>query len=132
MQTNIRFHHQSGISVLLIVSWLLLAVFALIIGYLVMNPSIITKEQLEQPSAISVSNEGEWQPIIADDSTKIHPDTPAPIASYYEAVNRAAQSVVNIYTTQNAHHQLYSNDPVLQQFLERYYGAVPHQGVNLG
>ena len=70
MQTNIRFHHQSGISVLLIVSWLLLAVFALIIGYLVMNPSIITKEQLEQPSAISVSNEGEWQPIIADDSTK--------------------------------------------------------------
>ncbi|MPW77434.1 serine protease [Moraxella catarrhalis] len=132
MQTNIRFHHQSGISVLLIASWLLLAVFALIIGYLVMNPSIITKEQLEQPSAISVSNEGEWQPIIADDSTKIHPDTPAPIASYYEAVNRAAQSVVNIYTTQNAHHQLYSNDPVLQQFLERYYGGAPHQGVNLG
>ncbi len=132
MQTNTRFHHQSGIGVLLIVSWLLLAVFALIIGYLVMNPSIVTKEQLEQPSAMSVSNEGEWQPIIADDSTKIHPDTPAPIASYYDAVNRAAQSVVNIYTTQNAHHQLYSNDPVLQQFLERYYGGAPHQGVNLG
>lgn len=132
MQTNTRFRHQSGIGVLLIVSWLLLAVFALIIGYLVMNPSIVTKEQSEQPSAISVSTEGEWQPIIADDRTKIHPDTPAPIASYYEAVNRAAQSVVNIYTTQNAHRQLYSNDPVLQQFLERYYGAAPHQGVNLG
>lgn len=132
MQTNTRFHHQSGIGILLIVSWLLLAVFALIIGYLVMNPSIVTKEQLEQPSAMSVSNEGEWQPIIADDSTKIHPDTPAPIASYYDAVNRAAQSVVNIYTTQNAHRQLYSNDPVLQQFLERYYGGAPHQGVNLG
>lgn len=132
MQTNIRFHHQSGISVLLIVSWLLLAVFALIIGYLVMNPSIVTKEQSAYPFAISVSNEDEWQPIIADDSTKIHPDTPAPIASYYEAVNRAAQSVVNIYTTQNAHRQLYSNDPVLQQFLERYYGGAPHQGVNLG
>ena len=132
MQTNTRFRHQSGIGVLLIVSWLLLAVFALIIGYLVMNPSIVTKEQSEQPSAISVSTEGEWQPIIADDRTKIHPDTPAPIASYYEAVNRAAQSVVNIYTTQNAHRQLYSNDPVLQQFLERYYGGAPHQGVNLG
>ena len=132
MQTNIRLHHQSGISVLLIVSWLLLAVFALIIGYLVMNPSIVTKEQSAHPFAISVSNEDEWQPIIADDSTKIHPDTPAPIASYYEAVNRAAQSVVNIYTTQNAHRQLYSNDPVLQQFLERYYGGAPHQGVNLG
>lgn len=132
MQTNTRFRHQSGIGVLLIVSWLLLAVFAVIIGYLVMNPSIVTKEQSEQPSAISVSTEGEWQPIIADDRTKIHPDTPAPIASYYEAVNRAAQSVVNIYTTQNAHRQLYSNDPVLQQFLERYYGGAPHQGVNLG
>lgn len=132
MQTNIRFHHQSGTGVLLIVSWLLLAVFALIIGYLVMNPSIVTKEQSAHPFAISVSNEDEWQPIIADDSTKIHPDTPAPIASYYEAVNRAAQSVVNIYTTQNAHRQLYSNDPVLQQFLERYYGGAPHQGVNLG
>lgn len=131
MQTNTRFHHQSGISVLLIVSWLLLAVFAVIIGYLVMNPGVVTKPS-EQLPAVSAPNEQEWQPTIADDSTRVHPDTPAPIASYYEAVNRAAQSVVNIYTTQNAHRQLYSNDPVLQQFLERYYGGAPHQGVNLG
>ncbi|OAV01940.1 MULTISPECIES: S1C family serine protease [Moraxella] len=131
MQTNTRFHHQSGIGVLLIVSWLLLAVFAVIIGYLVMNPGVVTKPS-EQLPAVSAPNEQEWQPTIADDSTRVHPDTPAPIASYYEAVNRAAQSVVNIYTTQNAHRQLYSNDPVLQQFLERYYGGAPHQGVNLG
>lgn len=131
MQTNTRFHHQSGIGVLLIVSWLLLAVFAVIIGYLVMNPGVVTKPS-EQLPAVSAPNEQEWQPTIADDSTRVHPDTPVPIASYHEAVSRAAQSVVNIYTTQNAHRQLYSNDPVLQQFLERYYGGAPHQGVNLG
>ncbi|WP_327037531.1 trypsin-like peptidase domain-containing protein [Moraxella canis] len=131
MQTNTRFHHQSGIGVLLIVSWLLLAVFAVIIGYLVMNPGVVTKPS-EQMPAVSAPNEQEWQPTIADDSTRVHPDTPAPIASYHEAVSRAAQSVVNIYTTQSERSQVYSNDPVLQQFLERYYGGVPHQGTNLG
>ena len=39
---------------------------------------------------------------------------------------------MNIYTTQNAHHQLYSNDPCIAAVLERYYGGAPHQGVNLG
>ncbi len=129
MQPN-HFHRQSGISVLLILSWLLLAVFAVIIGYLLMNPGVVTKSS-ETPAAIAAPSEPQaWQPTL-DNSTKTNPDTPAPIASYHDAVNRAAQSVVNIYTTQTTSAEVYSNDPVMQRFLERYYGGSP-QGSSLG
>lgn len=126
---------QAGVSVLLIVSWLLLALFALIIGYLVLNPSIVTKPATPQveTSQELTDTKNTWQPAIADSTQNTNPDTPAPISSYYEAVNRAAQSVVNIYTTQNTSGQIYANDPVLQQFLERYYGGgTPNQGSSLG
>ncbi len=129
MQPN-HFHRQSGISVLLILSWLLLAVFAVIIGYLLMNPGVVTKSS-ETPAAIAAPSEPQaWQPTL-DNTTKTNPDTPAPIASYHDAVNRAAQSVVNIYTTQTTSAEVYSNDPVMQRFLERYYGGSP-QGSSLG
>ncbi|OOS07249.1 serine protease DegS [Moraxella cuniculi DSM 21768] len=126
---------QAGVSVLLIVSWLLLALFAIIIGYLVLNPSIVTKPATPQveTSQELTDTKNTWQPAIADSTQNTNPDTPAPISSYYEAVNRAAQSVVNIYTTQNTSGQIYANDPVLQQFLERYYGGgTPNQGSSLG
>ncbi|VEG13667.1 S1C family serine protease [Moraxella cuniculi] len=126
---------QAGVSVLLIVSWLLLALFAIIIGYLVLNPSIVTKPATPQveTSQELADTKNTWQPAIADSTQNTNPDTPAPISSYYEAVNRAAQSVVNIYTTQNTSGQIYANDPVLQQFLERYYGGgTPNQGSSLG
>ncbi len=130
MQPN-HFHRQSGISVLLILSWLLLAVFAVIIGYLLMNPGVVTKSSETPAPAIAAPSEPQaWQPTL-DNSTKTNPDTPAPIASYHDAVNRAAQSVVNIYTTQTTSAEVYSNDPVMQRFLERYYGGSP-QGSSLG
>lgn len=129
MQPN-HFHRQSGISVLLILSWLLLAVFAVIIGYLLMNPGVVTKSS-ETPAAIAAPSEPQaWQPTL-DNSTKTNPDTPAPIASYHDAVNRAAQSVVSIFTTQTTSAEVYSNDPVMQRFLERYYGG-SLQGRGLG
>ena len=129
MQPN-HFHRQSGISVLLILSWLLLAVFAVIIGYLLMNPGVVTKSS-ETPAAIAAPSEPQaWQPTL-DNSTKTNPDTPAPIASYHDAVNRAAQSVVSIFTTQTTNAEVYSNDPVMQRFLERYYGG-SLQGRSLG
>ena len=48
-------------------------------------------------------------------------DTPAPISSYHNAVARASQSVVNIYTTQTMAEHPYMNDPVLRRFFERHY-----------
>lgn len=130
--SNSRFHRQSGVSVLLILSWLLLAVFAVIIGYLLMNPGVVTKSSEAPAPAVSAPDEAQaWQPTL-DNATKTNPDTPAPIASYHDAVNRAAQSVVNIYTTQTTRDQVYSNDPVMQRFLERYYGGGSSQGSSLG
>lgn len=43
-------------------------------------------------------------------------DTPAPISSYHNAVARASQSVVNIYTTQTMTEHPYMDDPVLRRF----------------
>ncbi|MFC0819666.1 S1C family serine protease [Moraxella marmotae] len=132
MQKNSRFQRQSGISFLVILVWVLLAAFALVIGYLLLNPSLVTKPTPQELPAAIASTDDTWQPTMADDKNKTHPDTPAPIASYHDAVSRAAGSVVNIYTTQNIT-QTYSNDPVLQQFLERYYGGgTSHQGNSLG
>ena len=45
-------------------------------------------------------------------------DTPAPISSYHDAVARASQSVVNIYTTQSMAEHPYIDDPVLRRFFE--------------
>ncbi len=45
-------------------------------------------------------------------------DTPAPITSYHNAVARASQSVVNIYTTQTMAEHPYIDDPALRRFFE--------------
>ena len=60
-------------------------------------------------------------------------DTPAPISSYHNAVARASQSVVNIYTTQTMAEHPYMDDPVLRRFFENHGGGPSEQGpTNLG
>lgn len=60
-------------------------------------------------------------------------DTPAPISSYHDAVARASQSVVNIYTTQVMEEHPYMDDPVLRRFFEFHGNAPQDQGpTNLG
>lgn len=60
-------------------------------------------------------------------------DTPAPISSYHNAVARASQSVVNIYTTQAMMEHPYMDDPVLRRFFENDSGPSQDQGsTNLG
>ena len=60
-------------------------------------------------------------------------DTPAPISSYHNAVARASQSVVNIYTTQTMTEHPYMDDPVLRRFFEYHGGPSQEQGnTNLG
>lgn len=60
-------------------------------------------------------------------------DTTAPVSSYHNAVARASQSVVNIYTTQTMAEHPYMNDPVLRRFFE-YHGAPSEEqgNTNLG
>ncbi|TXD97724.1 PDZ domain-containing protein [Psychrobacter frigidicola] len=55
-----------------------------------------------------------------------------PISSYHNAVARASQSVVNIYTTQAMEEHPYIDDPVLRRFFE-FHGDQENQGAtNLG
>ena len=67
------------------------------------------------------------QPIIAPTT-----DGTAPITSYHDAVARASQSVVNIYTTQVMEVHPYMEDPILRRFFE-FHGSPDSQGAtNLG
>ncbi len=59
-------------------------------------------------------------------------DTPAPISSYHNAVARASQSVVNIYTTQVMAEHPYIDDPVLRQFFENHGDQQGSGPTNLG
>ena len=60
-------------------------------------------------------------------------DSSAPISSYHNAVARASQSVVNIYTTQVMEEHPYMDDPVLRRFFEFHGGEQEGQGAtNLG
>lgn len=121
--------NQRKFSILIWLPWLLLilAIFACLWLY----------AQSKQPQPLS-STEPQWQPPtpqIETASTPAElPDTPAPIASYHRAVAKAAQSVVNIYTTQKVKEHPYLNDPELRRFFE-FYGQTPQQeqgATNLG
>ncbi len=59
-------------------------------------------------------------------------DTPAPISSYHNAVARASQSVVNIYTTQVMAEHPYIDDPALRQFFENHNDQQGSGPTNLG
>lgn len=48
------------------------------------------------------------------------------VVSYHDAVAKAAQSVVNIYTTQHVSQNPYMDDPILRRFFE-FHGGVPQE-----
>ena len=110
-------------SVLTWLPWLLL------VALLVAFAWLFTSYQSEQNAA--------WQPPRAEptkQATQPASDTPAPVVSYHDAVARASQSVVNIYTTQVVNNHPYMDDPVLRRFFE-FHGGMPeqeHGETNLG
>ncbi|WP_348549850.1 trypsin-like peptidase domain-containing protein [Psychrobacter sp. KFRI-CH2-11] len=87
--------------------------------------------------SMKTTSEATWEPprtppVEQQASTPVA-DTPAPISSYHNAVARASQSVVNIYTTQTMAEHPYMNDPVLRRFFEFHGGPSQDQGsTNLG
>lgn len=85
-------------------------------------------EAQNAPAAVQPVDPDAWQPPKAEiaPETKL-PDTPAPINSYHQAVAKAAQSVVNIYTTQKVSGHPYMDDPMLKRFFEFYGGNPPQQ-----
>ncbi|MGP4714919.1 MULTISPECIES: S1C family serine protease [unclassified Psychrobacter] len=69
-------------------------------------------------------------PVIEQPSPNLN--TPVPVSSYHDAVARASQSVVNIYTTQTMAEHPYIDDPVLRRFFENHGDQQSQGATNLG
>ena len=97
---------------------------------------MMTKPQLpwQKNQAVVVSQPG-WQPPKSEpvDTKKLGENPNAAVASYHNAVAVAAQSVVNIYTTQKIEEHPYMNDPMMRRYFE--YHGIPNgesDNTNLG
>ena len=103
--------------------WILLLVVTVAFIWLFASMKAAS-EQAWEPPRITPAEQQASAPVA---------DTPAPISSYHNAVARASQSVVNIYTTQTMAEHPYMNDPVLRRFFEFHGGPSQEQGnTNLG
>ena len=75
-----------------------------------------------------------WEPprTTPEQQVSTSADAPASISSYHDAVARASQSVVNIYTTQEMAEHPYIDDPALRQFFENHSDGAEQGPTNLG
>ncbi len=114
----------------LILPWILL-LLVLLAGLWMM-----TKPQLPwQKNQAVVASQPGWQPPKSEpvDTKKLGENPNAAVASYHNAVAVAAQSVVNIYTTQKIEEHPYMNDPMMRRYFE--YHGIPNgesDNTNLG
>lgn len=114
----------------LILPWILL-LLVLLAGLWMM-----TKPQLPwQKNQAMVASQPSWQPPKSEpvDTKKLGDNPNAAVASYHNAVAVAAQSVVNIYTTQKIEEHPYMNDPMIRRYFE--YHGIPNgesDNTNLG
>ena len=114
----------------LILPWILLLLL-LLAGLWMM-----TKPQLPwHKNQAMVASQPSWQPPKSEpvDTKKLGDNPNAAVASYHNAVAVAAQSVVNIYTTQKIEEHPYMNDPMMRRYFE--YHGIPNgesDNTNLG
>lgn len=115
---------QKGASIWIILPWIIASILTVVLcwTFFYHTPQINASQNQE------IQNQA-WTPTSAKPPQNI--STTPTVSSYKDAVNRAAKSVVNIYTTQTIRHP-YMNDPVLREFFEQYYGEQTQQGSSLG
>lgn len=113
---------------LILLPWLLLLLLILAGLWLFTHDRLDLQKQNSAPITVNNSN---WQPPKADPVPKqtLNNNSNAPISSYHNAVAVAAQSVVNIYTTQKVTQHPYMNDPMLRRFYEQH-GMPQEDGEN--
>ncbi len=131
--------HQKGVSVWLILPWLLFLALAFVFWWFINErPQTQAIEGAPQAAITAPANptaaptqEGVWKPTLAVPSAESAPtsDAATPVSSYHQAVSKAAVSVVNIYTTQKVNNPYY-NDPLFRQFLEQHGYGVPEGNDN--
>ncbi|MFC6205566.1 MULTISPECIES: S1C family serine protease [Psychrobacter] len=90
--------------------WMLLLIMIAGFIWLFMSMKSASNATWEPPRTTAAEQQAS-APVAAD-------NTSAPISSYHNAVARASQSVVNIYTTQTVAEHPYIDDPVMRQYFE--------------
>lgn len=120
MKNNQTAKHQAGISIWIMLPWLIALALATALALLVAKHDVAPlsntdtttpKPQIQEPQKA-------WQPTLAPTNTEA--DTSSFRHSYHDAVSKASVSVVNIYTTQKVQNP-YADDPIFEQLFE-YYG----------
>lgn len=123
-------------------NWLILLPWVLLVSILAAGAWYISNLQsaskvpalAQEEQTPNVTQKPAWQPPVSDTETKntdTSQDAKPVVKSYHNAVAKAAQSVVNIYTTQKVKHP-YLDDPMVRQFLQ-FHGGIPKQdSTNLG
>ena len=114
----------------LILPWILLLLLLLAGLWMMTKPHL----PWQKNQAVVASQPG-WQPPKSEpvDTKKLGDNPNAAVASYHNAVAVAAQSVVNIYTTQKIEEHPYMNDPMMRRYFE--YHGIPNgesDNTNLG
>ena len=114
----------------LILPWILLLLVLLAGLWMMTKPQL-----LWQKNQAVVASQPSWQPPKSEpvDTKKLGDNPNAAVASYHNAVAVAAQSVVNIYTTQKIEEHPYMNDPMMRRYFE--YHGIPNgetDNTNLG
>lgn len=117
---------------LLIFPWLLLGLIMVGAFWALTNGTMTLGKWGKQPDETVVKTD--WQPPKPNPVTTETLKNQQDVVSYHDAVAVAAQSVVNIYTTQKVEQHPYMKDPVLRQFYE-FHGGLPQDegdNTNLG
>lgn len=114
----------------LILPWILLLLLLLAGLWMMTKPHLPW-----QKNQAVVASQPSWQPPKSEpvDTKKLGDNPNAAVASYHNAVAVAAQSVVNIYTTQKIEEHPYMNDPMMRRYFE--YHGIPNgesDNTNLG
>lgn len=101
--------------------WSLLAMVLAGIVWILTQSNMALFSHRPSPNILIPKGSKEWQPPKADPlpaQSNKDLDKAEPIASYHNAVTAAAQSVVNIYTTQKVTSHPYMDDPILRRYYE--------------
>ncbi len=146
MSSSQQNQQQTSSRFMTVLPWLLLGVvLGMFIWYLFDNinndksqPSInppANTAQISQNEPSSQQAQQAWQPPRAENNeTTATAKKQTEVVSYHDAVAKASQSVVNIYTTQKVADNPYMNDPILRRFFD-FEDSLPrqsHKNTNLG
>lgn len=120
---------EQGISAWRLLPWLICMALAGILYLFFTNPELILKNMAKNPVIQAPAGQTE----LPSQSQSLPSPLSGQVDSYHQAVQKAAKSVVNIYTTQHLPNHPYANDPIFRHYIEQYYGISPsRQQTNLG